>query len=132
MFNAVWFSRHAPTEEQLAEIEEMCYQLIDIPSGMGLGSRSINSDNDLADMVKSIRVLVERGGARAIFGVFPAPLQWMLVEGVYYSHVGNNLVTDGVGCYASWNVSRMVEGGKPSFTHKRFVSVGTFTSQLKL
>lgn len=60
---AVWFSRHEPTAEQLAEIGRRGYELVDVPAGMKLGGMAINSHDDLAVVETGLRGLCQASGS---------------------------------------------------------------------
>ncbi len=91
--------------------------------GMALGACAINSESDLQAVIADLRDLVKAQGACAIYGVFATPVQAMIAERTVQErpHSGPE---DCVSCWASWNVSRSAEGGKPTFTHRRFMWVG--------
>lgn len=114
--NAIWFSRHRPTAAQLAEIGEMGFSLVALDEGLRLGAVNLADDAMLESTLAQLGALARANKADAVFGVFPAPIQERLVDGA----------VTGVGapCYASWNVQRSVEGGKPAFEHKRFCAAG--------
>jgi hypothetical protein len=113
---AVWFSRHTPTAEQLADIDKLGFDLVRIPEGQALGGRAINSEEDLTGLVLDLEALVGGARARAVFGVVPSPLQG------YLAKTGEDDYR--VPFYASWNVARSIEGEKPTFAHFKWVKVG--------
>ena len=113
---AIWFSRHRPTATQLAEIEEKGFSLVALEEGMRLGAVDLADDATLEITFAQLEALAADNKADAVFGVFPAPIQERLA--------GDTFGGVGAPCYASWNVQRSVEGGKPTFEHKRFCRVG--------
>lgn len=114
--NAIWFSRHRPAASQLAEIDEMGFDLVALDEGLRLGAVNLADDTVLETTIAELGALTRDNKADAVFGVFPAPIQERLV---------NEAITGiGTPCYASWNVQRSIEGGKPTFEHKRFCGVG--------
>jgi hypothetical protein len=115
---AVWFSRHQPTVEQIDGARALGYLLVAIPDGLALGAISIDDEVDLDLILIHIRGLVSAHSARAVFGVFPTPLLGELEA------VDEDTPPASVSCYAAWNVSRTVPGGKPTFTHKSWVYLG--------
>lgn len=120
--NAIWFSRHNPSAEQLAEIAGEGNALVAIEEGIALGSRNINSEDDLDDVVRHIRALARKHSAWTIYGVFPVP-----VLGVMCSYVGvsyDDTPGRGLHCFSAWNVTRSNDGEKPSFSHKKFLFIG--------
>lgn len=113
MDNALWISRHAPTEEQIHEINAMGYRIAELECGKAIGAFNINTEDDLNFYWEKLEALCASTEAMAIFGVFPTPVRELF------------LVRDLPGwwntpIYESWNVSRPSENGKPSFQHKKF------------
>jgi len=123
---ALWFSRHAPTSAQLAEIAAMGYEIAAIDDGLRLGSVNIIDDGDLNAVVTALLGLAAQHQAEAIFGVFAAPVQECLhrtaQDAVQRGEWGNALP-----CYAAWNIQRSQDGGKPTFEHRRFCCVGALS-----
>jgi hypothetical protein len=116
MRKALWFSRHEPTPDQLKEISELGYELVEVEEGKALGAVAINSVVELRNLHDNLLRLAIRTGATAVFGVYPVPLQSML-----FGRWGDGF---SVIAYAAWNISRPVEGGKPTFEHFMFKIVG--------
>jgi len=114
--NAIWFSRHRPTAAQLAEIAEKGFSLVALEEGLRLGAVDLADDTMLESTFAQLEALAADNKADAVFGVFPAPIQERLAS--------DTLGGVGAPCYASWNVQRPVEGGKPTFEHRRFCRVG--------
>jgi hypothetical protein len=104
--------------EQLADLEAKGHQIVGLSEGMALGSRSINTPAELGDMIERIEGLAAQHAASAVYGVFSAPVQSVIADRTS----GDTGV--GLACYASWNVSRSEEGGKPTFAHRAFLWVG--------
>lgn len=117
---AVWFSRHAPTAGQLADLNQGGVTLVGVEEGMRLGSANLADADDVQSVVLGLFDLAKKHGASAVYGVFAAPVQ----SEVYVSDRCNQDAKQKLFCYASWNVSRSVDGGKPTFEHKEFVLVG--------
>ena len=116
MKNAIWFSRHAPTTEQKAEIERLGFTLKEIEAGMKYGARALNDELDVDGLVFSITDMVDENDAKAIFGVAPTPLLgWAYRDTPMV--VGLKKATP---FYAAWNVLRTPEGGKPTFSHYKW------------
>lgn len=104
---ALWFSRHQPTAEQLADAERRGFQITGIEAGIIEGSRSLETTADVWSVDGALRAAMKALNTGTVFGVFPAPLRsfWLA------SH------SPVVG-FESWNVQRTAEGGKPTFSHK--------------
>lgn len=117
--NAVWFSRHEPTEVQLEEAEDLGYDIVATEDGIHLGSINIQDESDLDEIVEQLAELIAIHDADAIFGVFPVPIQGRISENMEDSNT-----EEYVPCFASWNISRTLEGGKPTFSHYEWVQVG--------
>ena len=126
MKKAIWFSRHAPSAAQLAEIAAMGYEISAQDVGLRLGSRNLADGYDVHAVLLALLGLAAEHGAEACFGVFAAPMQECL------HRTANDAVQAGawgrvLTCYAAWNVQRSQDGGKPTFAHRRFCCVGALT-----
>lgn len=113
---ALWFSRHAPTPEQVAEIGELGFEIVGMADGMKLGQVDVLSWGEADAVYEGIGKLLRDNAATAVFGVYPAPIQ---------SYISGN--TDGnsaLPCFAAWNGKRSVDGGIATFRHIAFVRVG--------
>lgn len=123
MRKALWFSRHEPTEVQREQIAAMGMELVAVEEGKALGAISIETDADLDRVVAGLLALATTHelnvNSGAIFGVPSTPLL-----GYMQRCYEECLCVD---FYAAWNVTRSVEGGKPTFAHKKWVLVGSFT-----
>jgi len=126
MKKALWFSRHAPSAAQVAEVAAMGYEIAAQDDGLRLGSMNLADDGDLNTVLSALLGLAEDHGAEACFGVFAAPVQECL------HRTANDAVQAGewghpLTCYAAWNVQRSTDGGKPTFEHRRCCCVGALT-----
>jgi hypothetical protein len=113
--NALWFSRHEPTNRQREEIALLGFSLIAMRWGLEMGSTEINSDTSLDALMEDLRDRAEEVDARAVFGVFPVPIQSKLHGS---GDEGN------CPCFGAWNIRRSSDGGPPTFAHKCFLQVG--------
>lgn len=123
---AVWFSRHAPSAAQLAEVAAMGYEIAAQDEGMRLGAMNLADNGDLNAVLSAVLGLASEHGADACFGVFAAPVQECL------HRTANDAVIacewpKALTCYAAWNVQRSQDGGKPTFAHLRFCCVGALS-----
>ena len=123
MKKAIWFSRHAPSAAQLAEVAAMGFEIAAQEDGLRLGAMNLTDDGDLNAVLSAVLGLAAEHGAEACFGVFAAPVQECL------HRTANDAVQAGewpkaLTCYAAWNVQRSADGGKPTFEHRRFCCVG--------
>lgn len=124
MNRAFWFSRHAPTEAQVRELANIGYELVANDASYKLGNLSIEDNVDVNAAVSGILAQCELVGADICAGVFPAPIAEAAMR------TADDAIRDGdyrsgtVAMYAAWNVMRSVDGGKPTFEHKRFCRVG--------
>lgn len=101
-----------PTDDQLKEISNMGFGIVNLERGMDIGRINFQTENEvrvIADMICAIE------DVKAIFGVFPAPLQEAL-----------NWTRGLKPMYSAWNVQRMEEGKPATFTHLRFCKVGLY------
>ena len=117
MKNAIWISRHPCSTEQMAEIEAKGYCLVGVEDGLALGSIDLQEDADVAAWLKELDRLLNLHQVSAAFGVLPAPLQAKLANYPNEEHWGMTWLP----FYLAWNVSRSVDGGRPTFTHKKFL-----------
>lgn len=120
--NVLWFSRHQPTPEQLSEIASRGWQIAGIDDGIKLGAMNLMDDGDVHAVGAALLSLAQEHSAVAIIGVWTAPMQELLARTAQDAVQRGEW--DGVECYAAWNVTRPVEGGKPVFEHRRFCAVG--------
>lgn len=126
MKKALWFSRHAPSAAQVAEVAAMGYEIAAQEDGLRLGAINLADDGDMNAVLSALLGLAVEHGAIACFGVFAAPVQECLHrtanDAVQAGEWGRGLT-----CYAAWNVQRSQDGGKPTFQHRRFCCVGALT-----
>ncbi|MDQ0290997.1 hypothetical protein [Oligosphaera ethanolica] len=120
--NVIWFSRHQPTATQLAECEQRGWNVVALDQGIELGARNIMDDGDVYAIGQALLGLAAEHNAAAIIGVWAAPMQEALARTA--QDAVQKSEWSGVECYAAWNVTRPVEGGKPVFEHRRFCAVG--------
>jgi hypothetical protein len=129
--NALWFSRHQPTDVQLKEIESLGFQLVELEMGMKMGAKSLDGEEEAFYALEAIYGQRKEHQARAVFGVFPTPLLGEFVriptkQGIYaFSGKPVPKVIPTTPVYAAWNVNRAKEGEKPQFTHKKWVQIST-------
>lgn len=120
---AIWFSRHKPTEAQLAECEKRGWNVVALDQGMELGASNILEDGDVYAVGQALLALASEHNATICIGVWTAPMQESLAR------TAQDAVQRGewqgcVECYAAWNVTRPADGCKPVFEHRRFCAVG--------
>lgn len=121
MKNALWFSRHNPTAEQLADIEKMGFFLVAVQQGKLLGSIEIVSKDDVLTIVQELRGLAVANKATEVFGVWPVDFQ---------HYFWRNRDFRALGCHGAANSKRTVEGQAPTFSHREWLPVG-FLSHIK-
>jgi len=119
MKTALWFSRHAPSTAQLAEVAAMGYEIAALDDGLRLGAMNLADDDDLNAVLTELLDLAATHSAEACFGVFAAPVQECLLR----------TKQGGMPCYAAWNIQRSADGGKPTFEHRRFCRVGALSDE---
>lgn len=107
---AIWFSRHAITAEQAAEIAAAGYEVLEDAKVSEMATANITSDEEVMEIIKYM-MLLRNSGVQRFYGVFPAALRAALLQ-----FGGNTLEL-----WEAWNVQRTPDGGKPSFEHKKFV-----------
>ena len=122
---AVWFSRHHPTVAQIKEIEALGFSLVEVETGMSLGGMSLEGDAGVEACVAGIRELAHRHGAGAVFGVYPTPVMAIAFQKALESVERGDIVPNALlTLFAAWNVTRSIEGGKPTFCHKKWQEIG--------
>ncbi len=72
---AVWFSRHQPTAEQVADAAAMGYEITVTPQVTEMASKSLESSADVEAAMKTIHA-----APFAVFGVFAAPVQAEIIR----------------------------------------------------
>ena len=116
---AMWFSRHHPTAEQFEDALSNGWQITNISDGIELGSIAIQTQKDCDEVLARLWASVLKTDCEAVCGVFPAPLQSDFCR--------REDSAPSFPCFASWNIARSVAGGKPTFTHFKWVPVGYLT-----
>ena len=120
--NAIWFSRHNPTQAQIDECEQRGWSIVALDRGMELGAMNLMDDGDVHTIGQALLGIAKEYKATIIIGVWTAPMQELLARTAQDAvQIGE---WQGVECYASWNVTRPTDGGKPVFEHKRFCAIG--------
>lgn len=115
MKNALWFSRHNPTTEQLADAKRLGWSIVFIEQGKALGSIEISGREDVSRIVGELREAAKLIGATAIFGVWPVDFQHFFCR---------NRDFRAMECWAAGNLRRSVEGQAPTFVHREWLPVG--------
>ena len=130
MKTAIWFSRHQPTADQVADAERLGYTITAIDPGNTLGAMELKDNGDVKSVVSGVLSLVAEHKAQAIFGVPAAPMLAQFARTVADAvQRGALTAPDGqengdVPFFAAWNVQRSTEGGKPTFAHREWVLAG--------
>ena len=122
-FKAIWFSRHNPTEEQIANASNMGYEFVAIKKGKILASIDIESIELIEATMKSVMKLTKKHKAYAVFGEFPAIVQ-SYIAFVSSTRKRNPWPTEDILYCTSWNVQKSVGCGNLTFVHKRWCQVG--------
>lgn len=117
--NAVWFSRHEPTPAQLEEIEKKGFTLLNVEKGRELGSVELVSEEQADQVRRALISLCKEADAEAVFGVFPVPIATDL-----FTSGWDGLGHGKIQAFSAWNVRRSVEGGRATFEHKKWCSLG--------
>ena len=130
MKTAIWFSRHHPTGDQIADAAAMGFEIVSIETGKALGAVDIRDNGDVKTVVSGVLAQVSEHKASAVFGVPSAPIFAQLartaadaVQRGAFAPVDGQENGD-VPFFGAWNVSRSVEGGKPTFAHQAWCLVG--------
>lgn len=115
MNKCIWFSRHAMTEAQAAEIAAAGYQVIEDAKVSTMAMANMTSDEEVRETIMYMMLLRDRYAVNRFYGVFPPAIRSALLAwtGMFS---GNTIEL-----WEAWNVQRTPEGGKPTFEHKKFV-----------
>jgi hypothetical protein len=124
MKKAIWFSRHQPTAGQLDDASCMGFEISVTTEMTALASLSIETDADVDRIDNALQ-----DAHCAVFGVFAAPLQERLTacaQAEVLDTAENQPDERAIWspCFSAWNLTRTPEGGKPTFTHHKWVLVG--------
>jgi hypothetical protein len=124
MKKAIWFSRHQPSREQIDDAKAMGYEILVTQEGLALGAMELKDEADVKACVTALLGIVNEKKAKAIFGVFPTPILAQIARS-YQDICQIGIATNqDIPCFASWNVARPAEGGKPTFQHKKWLGIG--------
>lgn len=115
MNKAVWFSRHAITESQSAEIAAAGYEIFHDDKVSEMATANMTSDEEVMEIIMYMMLLRDRYAVNRFYGVFPPALRSALLA--WTGMFGGNTIE----LWESWNVQRSPDGGKPTFEHKKFV-----------
>ena len=115
MNKAVWFSRHAMTEAQSAEIAAAGYEVVKDSKFTEFAGHNMTSDEEVMEVIMYMQLIRDRGGVTRIYGVFPPIIRAALLT--WREKFGGAPVE----LWEAWNIQRSPDGGKPSFEHKKFV-----------
>lgn len=123
----IWFSRHKPTDKQKEEVlEKTGSNLLIFPSLSDAASKSINTTDDLRDVLRDMRgaylKFPEYESKVMFFGVFATPIQWVCME--YALDQAQYGPMWGAELWSAWNVQRSEEVGERTFKHREFLHTG--------
>lgn len=107
----------------------MGYALEVTAEGVALGSTDLRDNGDVLACVSGLLGHCAATGAVAIFGVFAAPILAQIARTSEDIRQRGECVEPNGGkgdypCYAAWNIMRSQEGGKPTFEHRQWLSIG--------
>ena len=88
---AVWFGVAEPTAAEREGARLRGDEICAIPEGMALASEDVSSPAACKRVVEALRVLAQREGAVAFYGVFPIPMlkfSWDIVSQAVVSRDG--------------------------------------------
>lgn len=142
--NALWVSRHAPTDAQLIDARKMGFEIKFSPEASRLGGLELKTDQDVTDWIDSlVRLLDDEDlNCDAVMGVMPVPIREQLTQNLVkiiqdVTRTSSGLATQEehtemscmhlahmIPVYESWNILRSAEGGKPTFMHKKWCLTG--------
>ena len=100
----------------------MGFQITVTPEATEMASVSLETEEQVNRVISFLQ-----SNNCAVFGVFAAPVQAHLTMMVQLAALKAVDCDDWEGwypCFSAWNITRSVEGGKPTFTHYKWVWVG--------
>lgn len=114
----------------MADASAMGFEIVAVETGKTLGATDMRDNSDVMAVVSGVLAQVAEHKAAAIFGVPSAPMLAQLartaadaVQRGAFAPVDGQENGD-VPFFAAWNISRSVEGGKPTFAHQSWCLVG--------
>jgi hypothetical protein len=120
--NAIWFSRHNPTQDQLAQIEAMGLKLCQ-PMGLG-AEKALENKEDVRATLALLSAAARELKADYVFGVFPPALRSIADRRSTTAVSAGDYCHRGLEMMEAWNAMRSPEGGKPTFIHLKWVGTG--------
>lgn len=120
MKNAIVFTRHQLTEAQKAEIMNLGFEFFSSKDSF----LQINDSSTAQAVYDRLRESARQLNARAIFGVFPAPLRELIHRDAEMLLVTRGDYVHPVCLYEAWNVRRTKPGGPPTFEHLKWCRTG--------
>jgi len=123
MNKAIWYSRREPTKAEKVDAEMMGFEIAGIPVGTETAKISLETGEDVMNVVCKIRQIAKANDAKTIFGVFPPPI----MGEAYKTAAGMNgtpQINEPLALYQSWFVKINETEGKKWFRHKEYVFVG--------
>ena len=123
MNKAVWFSRHTPTDAQIADMAAAGVTLVDAPEGIALGSTTLTDENCDA-VIRQLVTLAKASGARRIYGVFSTHIMAASFDLTMRCVAHGDCYPDMITLFAAYNAARTPEGGAATFQHAGWKAVG--------
>ena len=114
--NAIWFSRHYPTNEQIRDAADLGYKIVDAHAGKSIGDIQMLSIDDSHLVCGLIGANAKKHDAQAIFGVFPPPV----MEQTSWPSDTDTTVP----MFSSWTITPPTEDGSATFKHLKWCEVG--------
>ena len=123
MNNAIWFSRHNPTDEQVADLAATGIALERIPEGIALGSTTLTDENSEA-VIRQLVTLAKASGARRVYGVFSTHIMAKAFDLAMRCVANGDCYPGLITLFAAYNAARTPEGGVATFQHGGWKAVG--------
>lgn len=80
MNKAIWFSRHALTAAQAAEIAAAGYEVIEDAFVSRMATANMTSDEEVMEVIMYMQLLRDRYAVNRFYGVFPPALRCLEIE----------------------------------------------------
>ena len=123
MDKAVWFSRHSPTDDQVAGLAATGIALERIPEGIALGSATLTDEN-CKETIRQLVTLAKSCGARRIYGVFSTHIMAESFDLAMRCVANGDCYPGLITLFAAHNAARTPEGGAATFQHAGWKAVG--------
>jgi hypothetical protein len=119
----LWFSRHEITAAQVADLESLRYEVVTDAKATALASQNLTLTN-YQHVSAQLMAIAKEMECHTIAGVFPTLILKEAWDQTRFFVHRSGTLGEGITLLAAHNETRSAEGGKPTFVHGGFFSVG--------